>query len=126
MTYSVTDNGVSRQIYCATCEKKVDARLTNGKEIYPHRPDLYALPFWICDTCKNYVGCHHKTDNPTSPKGIISTAAMRKWRVKIHYTLDPLWKSGKINRGKAYAYISKRLGYTYHTGNLRSEADAKK
>jgi hypothetical protein len=109
-----------RVIYCTACEKDVDPRLTDGSEIYPHRPDLASLPFWICDTCGNYVGCHHNTDNPTNPKGVIPTKEMRDIRVAIHRLLDPLWQSKRIKRGKAYAYISHRLGYTYHTGELKS------
>jgi hypothetical protein len=53
------------KLYCTGCEHEVEARLTNGEERYPHRPDLYELPFWKCDACSGYVGCHHKTDNPT-------------------------------------------------------------
>jgi hypothetical protein len=59
------------KIYCTGCEKDVEARLTDGEERYPHRPDLYELPFWKCDTCKGYVGCHHKTKTPTKPLGVI-------------------------------------------------------
>lgn len=54
-------------IFCNECGKDVECRLTNGSEIYPHRGDLKDLPFWIHDVCGNYVGCHHKTDNPTTP-----------------------------------------------------------
>lgn len=30
-------------LYCTGCEEEIEARLTNGKERYPHRPDLYEL-----------------------------------------------------------------------------------
>lgn len=112
-------------IYCTGCGKDVQARLTNGKERYPHRTDLYELPFWKCDTCGNYVGCHHKTKNPTQPLGCIATPEILEARKKIHSILDPLWKSRKISRGKAYAYISNRLGKTYHNGELRSLEEAR-
>lgn len=114
------------EIYCTGCLTTVDARLTNGKERYPHRPDLYDLPFWKCDTCDNYVGCHHKTDNPTRPLGVIATKDILEARKRIHALLDPLWKSGKIKRGQAYAYVSKQLGYTYHNGEIRSIDEARK
>ena len=39
--------------------------------------------------------------------------------------LDPLWKSGKIKRGQAYAYIGNRTGKQYHTGELRSIEEAR-
>lgn len=113
-------------IYCCGCEKDVEARLTNGSEIYPKRPDLSILPFWKCDACGNYVGCHHKTDNPTAPLGNIPTKAIRQLRQQIHSVLDPLWKQGIIGRKALYGRISKELGWTYHTGQIRSENGAKK
>lgn len=112
-------------IYCTGCENDVDARLTNGEERYPHRKDLYDLPFWKCDTCGNYVGCHHKTKNRTQPLGCIATPEILEARKKIHALLDPLWKSGKIKRGQAYGYISHRIGKTYHNGELRSLEEAR-
>lgn len=112
-------------IYCTGCDKDIDARLTNGKEHYPHRPDLYAIPFWKCDTCGNYVGCHWKTNKPTRPLGCIATPEILDARKKIHALLDPLWKSGKIKRGQAYAYLSKRMGGTYHNGEIRSIEEAR-
>ena len=113
------------EIYCAGCGTDIEARLTNGKERYPHRLDLYELPFWKCDTCGGYVGCHHKTDKPTRPLGVIATPEILNARKKIHALLDPLWKSGKIKRGQAYAYVSKRIGKTYHNGDIRSLEEAR-
>lgn len=112
-------------IYCTGCEKDVEARLTDGKERYPHRPDLYELPFWKCDTCGNYVGCHHKTPQPTKPMGCIATPEILNARKKIHALLDPLWKSGKISRGSAYRYVTHRIGYEYHNGEIRSVEEAR-
>lgn len=113
-------------IYCTGCEQDVEARLTNGKERYPHRPDLAELPFWKCDACGGYVGCHHKTRNPTKPLGCIATPAILDARKKIHAVLDPLWKSGKIKRGQAYAYVTNRIGHEYHNGEIRSLDEARK
>jgi hypothetical protein len=112
-------------VYCTGCEDDVDARLTDGAERYPHRPDLADIPFWRCDTCGNYVGCHHKTKTPTKPLGCIATPQILDARKKIHALLDPLWKSGKIKRGRAYAYVSKRLGYQYHNGEIRTLEEAR-
>ena len=113
------------RIYCTGCEAEVDARLTDGKERYPHRPDLYELPFWKCDTCKGYVGCHHKTKDRTKPLGYIATPAILDARKKIHAVLDPLWKSGKIKRGQAYAYVGHRLGKPYHNGEIKTVDEAR-
>lgn len=104
---------------------EVEARLTDGAEIYRHREDLYALPFWKCDGCRNYVGCHHKTSDRTRPLGNIPNNAIRRARQHIHRILDPLWKDGKIKRGHIYARISEALGYEYHTAEIRTLADAR-
>lgn len=113
------------EIYCCGCEAKVFPRLTDGKEIYPHRPDLQALPFWKCDACGNFVGCHHKTNNPTKPLGCIPTPAIKNARQHIHRILDPLWKSKRIGRKALYAMLTERLGWTYHTAKIRSVDEAR-
>lgn len=109
-------------IYCHGCTSEVEARLTNGAEIYPHRPDLATLPFWKCDTCGNYVGCHHLTDDPTRPKGNIATPEVRAWRLRLHQKIDPLWKhGGRKLRQRVYALMSGELGYTYHSGDVGTQ-----
>jgi hypothetical protein len=117
--------GVDVKIYCVGCGDHVSPRLTNGLEIYPHREDLRELPFWKCDACGNYVGCHHKTRNPTKPLGNIPTKEIMDARMKIHALIDPVWKSGKMPRGKLYAKLSKLLGYHYHTGEIASIEQAR-
>lgn len=114
------------RIFCCGCQTEVKARLTDGKEIYPHRSDLAKLPFWKCDYCGNYVGCHHKTNNPTNPLGIIPTPEIRNARQHIHAILDPIWKSGRMKRGKLYGIISKKLGWKYHTSKIRSVEEGRK
>lgn len=113
------------EIYCAGCGGNVDARLTDGSEIYPHRKDLADIPFWKCDTCGNYVGCHHKTDERTRPLGIIPTKELRAARGHIHALIDPLWKSGRIKRGKIYAMMSDQIGHGYHTANIKTIEEAR-
>ena len=113
------------KIRCVSCGEKVEARLTNGKEIYPHRGDLYSLPFWKCDKCGNYVGCHHKTKNRTQPLGNIPTPALREARKHIHALLDPIWKSGNMKRKDIYLLISDKCGWNYHTAQIRSIQEAR-
>lgn len=106
------------KIYCCGCKKEVDARLVNGKTIYPHRYDLFSKKFYMCPDCNLYVGCHPNTDRPL---GIIPTKEIMYMRKRIHSILDPLWKSGFKSRKWFYREISKRLGVSkYHTGNTRS------
>lgn len=113
-------------IYCVACSVEVKARLTNGQEIYPRRKDIYDLPFWKCDTCKNYVGCHHKTKDRTRPLGCIPTKELKKARMEIHKMIDPWWKSGKVDRRWLYNEMSLDLGYEYHTANIRDIEEARR
>jgi len=113
------------KIYCCGCEKEIVASLTDGAEIYPHRSDLQHLPFWKCDSCGNFVGCHHKTKNRTRPLGCIPTREIRNARKEIHKALDPIWQSGRVDRKTLYAAISEHLGWTFHTAKIRSIEDAR-
>jgi len=114
------------KIYCCGCEKEIEARLTNGGEIYSHRVDLKDIPFWKCDVCKNYVGCHHKTKDSTKPLGSIPTSELRAARRKIHDILDPLWRHKSVYRGSLYKKLSNRLGYQFHSGELNSLEEAER
>ena len=116
----------SRLIYCCGCSSDVNARLTDGAEIYPHRRDLASLPFWKCDACGNFVGCHHKTKQRTAPLGCIPTPEIKEARSHIHRVLDPLWKSGRFKRRELYSKIANSLGIKeYHTAELRSVEQAR-
>lgn len=113
-------------IYCCGCKKEVEARLTNGGELYPHRHDLRYLPFWICGNCKSMVGCHHKTNDRTRPLGFLATAELRRAKKEIHKILDPIWKNGTLSRKQVYALISKSIGYQFHTAEIKSLEDGRK
>ena len=112
------------RLYCCGCGDDVSPRLTDGSEVYPHRIDLYSLPFWKCDTCGNFVGCHHKTKDRTRPLGCIPTREIKQARIAIHDKVDPLWRSGKVGRAKLYKMISREIGRQYHTANIRSMEEA--
>lgn len=99
--------------------------MTDGAEIYPHRSDLFALPFWKCGGCGNFVGCHHKTKDRTKPLGCIPTKAIKDARKRIHTILDPLWKTGRMKRGHIYAKLSDVIGRQYHTAEIRSVEEAR-
>lgn len=114
-----------REIYCCGCQMKVQARLTSGREIYPKRNDLHDLPFWKCQACGNYVGCHHKTKNRTNPLGNIPTKELRAARKHIHALLDPIWERGTLGRKEIYAKISEKIGREYHTAQIRTIEEAR-
>lgn len=116
---------MKRVLYCTGCNKEVEARLTDGSEIYSHRPDLHELPFWKCDDCGNFVGCHHKTKNRTQPLGCIPTPQIKNARKHLHKIIDPLWESKKHKRKEIYAAITKHIGWDYHTAKIRNLEEAR-
>jgi 2-hydroxychromene-2-carboxylate isomerase len=87
---------------------------------------LAALPFWRCDGCGHWVGCHHKTQDRTRPLGCIPSPEIKNARQYIHALLDPLWQNGLIKRSKLYAKMARRLGLKrYHTAAIRSLEEAR-
>lgn len=92
---------------CPYCHR--DAVRVTGVAVYPHRPDLYAKAFWICQPCKAWVGCHPHT---SLPLGRLANPELRKWKQRAHAAFDPLWKSGRMTRHEAYAWLSERMGKT--------------
>lgn len=110
-------------IYCCKCEKDMECRLTTGAEIYPHRGDLAHLPFWRC-SCGGFVGCHHKSKEPTKPLGVIPTEKLKNLRKQIHRLIDPLWQQKLITRRNLYKKLSNAIGREYHTATLASESEA--
>lgn len=107
---------------CPTCAKT--SRLTGGKEIYPHRKDLFSKNFYKCDSCGGYVGCHPDT---TKALGTPANAQLRKARGQIHAIMDPIWRNawehygdgfssrqksriGRRARTRVYAYLADQLG----------------
>ena len=112
------------KLHCCGCNHEVEPRLTDGSEIYKHRPDLYSLPFWKCDACGNFVGCHHKTKERTKPLGSIPTKQIRELRKIIHSVLDPLWKEKRMKRSAIYAELTELIGRQYHTAEVNSEDEA--
>lgn len=108
-----------RSIWCCTCGCHVAARLTSGQEIYPHRGDLQDLPFWKCDQCANYVGCHRNSKNLVA-LGCIPTPQLRAARKQLHGLIDSIWQSGRMRRRDLYAAISLELGWKFHAGGTKT------
>lgn len=107
---------------CIECGRV--SRLTDGRAIYPHRPDLYAKRFYQC-VCGAYCGCHGDT---TEPLGYPCGYATRKARSAAHAAFDPLWKSRRMSRRQAYAWLSSALGIEpdkCHIG-MMNETDARR
>lgn len=111
---------------CLHCDG--DCRLTDGVEIYPHRPDLADKQIWKCDPCNATVGCH---PGGTEPLGHAADKATRQARMKLHeQRLDPIWKnqpdkpSQKATRRRVYKFLTFALGIKReecHTGMFTIE-----
>ena len=93
------------KVNCHNCN--VAAKLVSGGQVYPHRPDLFAKFFWICDSCNARVGCHPGTHKAL---GELATPAQRKARMRAHAAFDPIWKSGRMKRKAAYSWLAGQLG----------------
>ena len=84
------------------------ATVTTGRVIYPHRPDLFMKPFWRCNGCGAYVGCHPGT---YAPLGTLASREVRRARLQAHAAFDARWKSGgDMPRKEAYAWLAAELG----------------
>jgi len=88
-----------------TCGKP--AELVSGKEVYPHRSDLFQLAFWRCVRCNSYCGCHKGTNNPL---GTLANSELRDWRKKCHTNFDQIWKQYGTSRSMAYEWMSTVMG----------------
>ena len=104
---------------CAHCPQT--PYLTTGRRIYPHLPLLYQKKFWLC-RCGAYVGCHPNTDRPL---GTCANAELRAARNRAHAAFDPLWKSGRMKRGQAYARLAEHFGRQIHIGQSDLETARK-
>ena len=90
--------------YCNT-----PAQLVDGMAIYPHRPDLAHLKFWLCAPCDAWTGTHANSRDH-KPKGRLANAELRRARISAHAAFDPLWKTGPMSRGEAYRWLKDKLG----------------
>jgi hypothetical protein len=96
------DSGIPDAPECSTCKKADRVRLTDGREVYRHRPDLHRKAIWKCDGCQGYVGCHEGGAKPLgTPAGVV----LRQARSTLHdRCVDPIWK----NAAACPAYADKR------------------
>lgn len=89
------------------CPCGKSAVVVTGARIYPHRPDLAAKRFFLCE-CGRYVGAHAASGEPL---GTPADAATRAARARAHAAFDPLWRQGHFpSRGAAYAWLARTLG----------------
>lgn len=116
-----------KRIFCVECDTTRSAVLVSGRDIYPNRYDLYELPFYRCEVCKNYVGCHHNSKRAKlEPLGVIPNRELRQKRQEVHAVLDPIWKNKIATRKIVYQYLSNKIGREYHTAEIRTVNQAER
>ena len=77
--------------------------------------DSYMI--WLCPN-RHYVGCHQNTKRP---KGTFADKETRNARMAAHAEIDPLWKSGKMQRGEVYRRLKEAFGREIHIGGATKE-----
>jgi len=94
-------------INCPYCGGR--AELATGAKIYPHRPDLARLNYYLCSPCDAWVGCHRGT---ITPLGRLADAQLRTWKVWAHEIFDRMVrrKFGRDARSAGYAWLAEQLG----------------
>jgi hypothetical protein len=106
-------------VVCPYCERP--AGNVGGRALYPYRHDLYEKRFWYCKRCQAWVGCHAGS---VKPLGRLANAALRAAKQRAHAALDPLWKSGRMDRREAYSKLASRMklsGTECHIGLFDEE-----
>lgn len=96
---------------CLECGTPATLGLT--QRIYPHRPDLWNEPMWIC-ACGAYTGCHKGTERP---KGRPAAKATRRARQDAHAAFDRLWQT-KMRRDACPQSEARKAGYKWLSEQL--------
>ncbi|PHS06388.1 MAG: hypothetical protein COA78_14315 [Blastopirellula sp.] len=90
---------------CLHCD--IPTRKATGGIIFPRRPDLRKLIFWVCVECGARCGCHKKSSRPL---GLPTGESTRQARSRLHKIMDPYWQNeSKGNRGMRRAHLYRML-----------------
>lgn len=103
---------------CQYCDR--EAELVTGEKTYPHLTSLHHIPFWFCQPCEAWVGCHPGTKTPL---GSVANAELRLKRMQAHSAFDSTWTNRK-ERSKQYAWLADVMGLSEdkcHIGSFSEE-----
>lgn len=95
-------------VLCPYCNQP--AKLVTGREIKPHRKDLWSRRFWNCTPCRASVSAHKDGwAMGRLAKGHVSYA-----RMQAHLAFDALWQNPraagyKIDNAMGYYAAQKRM-----------------
>ena len=95
-----------RKIKCPYCGQQ--AKLVQGDQLWPSRPDLKYRRFWRCALCDAHVGVHRNSYD--APMGKMANEKLRKARKSVHRRFDLLWINRDMNRDQAYRWLARRMG----------------
>ena len=105
------------KVRCDYCGRL--AERATGDVLYPNRLDLARRVFYRCARANAWVGTHARSGKPL---GRLADHALRRWKQKAHTAFDPMWKSGRMRRPEAYAWLARQLGLReVHIGELDIE-----
>lgn len=103
---------------CPYCKKK--AKFVSNEIVYGKKYGKSHM-IWYCKDCDAYVGVHDNKAN--RPKGTMAKKSLRIMRIRAHNAFDKIWKSGIMDRGEAYKFLAKELGYReVHIGECNEYA----
>lgn len=89
--------------YCGSDVEIVSNKVIYGRE-FGEWPWAYRCANRPCDS---YVGMHPFT---AIPLGTLADAPTREARKRAKRVFEPLWKSGRMGRKEAYAWLAQKLG----------------
>jgi len=98
------------KVICPYCNKS--AAWVPNEQVYGKRYGKSYMCYW-CKNCDAYVGCHQ---NSKVALGIMANRELREWRIKVHGYIDPLWKTGRMNRREVYQKLADHFGKIIHIG----------
>lgn len=115
-----------RPVKCLGCEKVVQGRLTNGKEVYPDKPELKRRRFYVCDTCKGFIGCHDWKKCKNVPIGSIPTKELAEKRKEVFEELKPIIDAKVLSKKRLYGELGKALGKDFNIATIETVEEADK
>lgn len=100
---------------CPYCGK--EAEWVSNEVVYGRRYGKSYMCYY-CRDCDSYVGCHNNTREAL---GTMANRELRQLRIQAHAVFDPLWKTGKMSRQKAYKYLNGLFNKKIHIGQADEE-----
>ncbi len=89
---------------CSYCNNYSEKQ--TGKQLYPHRKDLYQITVYVCTSCNASVGTHKGTDKPL---GRLANPELKQAKQLAHMVFDLMWRKGSMTRKEAYKWLAEKL-----------------